>query len=41
MLGIKKEVWVTAGIALAAFAAVAFFQRTVAPVPVVGQYLPK
>lgn len=41
MLGIKKEIWVSAGIAVAAYAAVAFFQRTVAPIPVVGQYLPK
>lgn len=30
-----------AGIALAAYAAVAFVQRNVRPVPVVGAYLPK
>ncbi len=41
MLGIKKEIWVTAGVALAAFAVVAMVQRHIVPVPVVGTYLPK
>ena len=41
MFGIKKEVWVTAGIALAAFMAVALFQRNVAPIPMIGGLLPK
>ena len=31
----------TAGVALLAFALVAFVQRKVMPVPVVGEYLPK
>ena len=30
-----------AGVALAAYAVVAFVQRSVQPVPVIGQYLPK
>lgn len=32
---------VTAGVALGAFAVVAYIQRNIAPVPVVGNYLPK
>ncbi len=32
---------VTAGVALAAYALIAAFQRHVTPVPVVGDYLPK
>ncbi len=41
MLGIKREYWVTAAVALAAVAAVAFVQRNVVKVPVVGGYLPQ
>jgi len=41
MLGIRKEIWVTAGVALAAYVVVAFVQRSVYPIPVVGAYLPK
>lgn len=36
-----KSYLVTAGIALAAFAAVSMIQRQVGRVPVVGDYLPK
>jgi len=36
----NKEVMQTALIALAAFAAVAFIQKSVMAVPVVGAYLP-
>jgi len=41
MFGIRKEIWVTAGVALAAFAVIAFIQRSVFAIPVVGAYLPK
>jgi len=37
---ISKAHLMTAAVALAAFAAVAFFQRKVYAVPVVGDYLP-
>lgn len=36
----SKSYFVTAAVALAAFAAVAFIQREVFAVPVVGKYLP-
>ena len=36
-----KSALITAGVALAAYALVAFVQRKVMPVPVVGEYLPK
>ena len=36
-----KAHFVTAGVALAAFALVALVQRKFMPVPVVGDYLPK
>lgn len=35
-----KSYLITAGIALAAYAAVSFVQRQVGAVPVVGKYLP-
>ena len=35
-----KSYLVTAGVALAAFAAVSFVQRQIGAVPVVGRYLP-
>lgn len=41
MLGIKKEVLITAAVAIAAVAAVAFVQRHVIKLPVVGGYLPQ
>lgn len=41
MFGIKKEYWVTAGVALAAYIVAAAVQRHVISVPVVGAYLPK
>jgi len=37
----KKEYLVTAAVALAAFAVVAFVQQKVMAVPVIGGYLPK
>ncbi len=36
-----KQYLVTAGVALAAYAVVAFVQSSVMPIPVVGAYLPK
>lgn len=36
-----KAHFVTAGVALLAFAAIAFVQRKFVTVPVVGEYLPK
>ena len=36
-----KSYLITAGVALAAFAAVSFVQRKVFDVPVVGAYLPR
>lgn len=41
MFGIKKEVLVTAAVALAAIVVVSAFQRHVMKLPVVGGYLPQ
>ncbi len=36
-----KQYLVTAGVALAAYAVIAFVQTNVMPIPVVGDFLPK